>query len=433
MSTSRVVALCAVVLASLTAIACGSEAEIGDPEPAPGPGFGGTGAGDAGAGPQGKPGPQSRTEFCASTGAGIVLPGTNDCTGDLASKTFRFAVCSCDSLIANGPIRTRSFDSTTKQTTSTGGALGSNGDIGGNGVADIGGAAWAAGRFSTNANAHVFQELRAGGGAVANGAFVVDRDYYGMIPLTGLPGSVKGASHVPASVAPPCNCNEQLPIDKIVAAFETANDNGASNIPTDRLAGGLDNIDLTLECGRYYFYQIAPNGKVTLRLKGRTAIFVGGDIKPNGGLDFVFEGGAELDLFVVGDLRLNGNAIFGDVESPARVRTYVKGANVGVNGDTKLAGNLYAPNAVVAINGDNTVRGAIYAKGLQQNGGIDIEYDEAILKVTGCNAGSGCASCNDCSGATPACKSGKCAACETNADCCAPLVCQGGACVPSVK
>lgn len=427
-------------LATLPAVlvACGSETTVPDEAPpgagAPGGGFGGPGP-EQQAKPPGSAPPQSREAFCASTGAGIVLPGTSDCTGDIASKTFRFGVCSCDPITANGQIRTRSFDSTKQQTLATGGSIGTNGNLVANDQVDIGGSVFAAGHFGVNGGGRVYEELHAGAGASANGALTVDRDYWGPTPPSATNGGsiVKGALHVPATVAPPCDCTELLPIGKIVKAFETTNDNAASGIRADALARGIGNVDLTLDCGRYYFTEISTNGKVTLRLKGRTAIFVGASIAPNGGLDVEFEGGAELDLFVASGFRLNGTAVFGDVEAPARVRVYVEGTDVSVNGAARLAGNLYAPNAVVGINGNQTTRGSIQSKGLAVNGKLDLEYDEAILKVAGCNAGSACTSCKDCNGATPACKGGKCGACETNADCCAPLVCQSGACVPSVR
>jgi hypothetical protein len=239
---------------------------------------------------------------------------------------------------------------------------------------------------------------------------------------------------VPAAVAPPCDCSNPVPIDRIVSAFANDNDDAASGLTPTSLARGMGDRDLTLDCGRYYFTEITQQGGVTLRLKGRTAIFVAGDISPNGGLNVVFEGGAELDLFVVGDVALNGEGGFGDPQAPARVRVYVLGARVSVNGDARLAGNLYAPNAVVGLNGSNTTRGSVYARSLGQNGALDIEYDEAVLKVQGCAPPAGaCASCRDCAGATPACKGGTCGACTSNADCCAPLMCQAGACVPSIK
>jgi hypothetical protein len=246
---------------------------------------------------------------------------------------------------------------------------------------------------------------------------------------------VAGARHVPAVVAAPCDCTEQVPIAAYVSAFAKDNDDAASGLTPQAFGRGTGPQDVTLGCGRYYFDEISPNGALTLRLQGRTAIFVAGDIATNGGLSFVFEPGAELDLFVDGSLVTNGGAAFGNVEAPARARVYVAGPQVSVNGDSAIAANLYAPNAGVALNGGHTTRGAIYAQRVDINGALDLEYDEAILGVEGCAApGGACRTCGDCSGATPACAGGTCAACKTNADCCAPLVCAAdGSCIASIR
>jgi hypothetical protein len=375
---------------------------------------------------------ETREQFCAGTG-GIVVPGTGECTGDLAKKIFRFGVCTCKPIGANGSAKTRSFDSAKGITLASGGSIGTNGDITANATADIGGSAWAAGSATFNGDAHVSQELHVGGVTGLNGKLQVDGDYFGGAPLMARDGvSVSGASHVPSSVLPPCDCAPRMPIDSIVGAFENANDDAASGLEPTTFAGGAGR-DVTLSCGRYYFTEISPNGNVTFRLDGRTAIFVKGDISMNGALSFVFADGAELDLFVVGNVRLNGDAVFGNADAPARVRVYQAGTQFSANGDAKLAANVYAPSAVVTINGSNTVRGSIYANQLSQNGDIDLLYDEAVLDVKGCEAsGGGCSSCRDCAGTTPACNGGRCEACKTNADCCAPLECAGGACVASV-
>ena len=68
----------------------------------------------------------------------------------------------------------------------------------------------------------------------------------------------------------------------------------------------------------------------------------------------------------------------------------------------------------------------------------NIHYDRAVLKAgdnCGGNGGEGggsseCGSCQDCH--NQACNKGVCGECATDSDCCAPLVCSGGSCVPQV-
>jgi hypothetical protein len=411
---------------------CGSTAEVGDAAPGGGPGAeNGPGFGPGSPGAPGDKAPGGSGDFCSGSG-GILLPGTTECTGDVAQKLFRFAVCTCDPLAVNGQVHTESFDSSTKQSGGTGASIGTNGTFSANGALTIGGSLWAAGRIGVTASGTIEQDLHAGNGVGSTGLLRVMHDLYAPAPAPTV--QVGGVSHVPATVAPPCGCQEQVPIASYVKAFATNNDDAASGLTPASLSNVDAAVDVTLPCGKYYFDDISGNAGVHITLQGRTAIFIAGDIAPNGALSFSFAPGAELDLFVAGDIRLNGAAALGNTEEPARARFYVAGTEVGVNGTMRLAGNLYAPNAIVRLNGTQATRGSVIAKGLAQNGSLSIAYDEAILQVQGCEApGGGCASCRDCAGATPACKGGKCGACETNGDCCAPLLCQGGTCVPALR
>jgi hypothetical protein len=303
-----------------------------------------------------------------------------------------------------------------------------------NGEADIGGSIWTPNLTALNGSAHIAQALHSGKGAAVAGSVSVDGDYYASVPITGA-ASIKGVQYVPSTVAPPCDCTEQVPIAAYVTAFATDNDDAASGLTPQSLGVGAVDANITLACGRYYFDEITARSSVTITLKGRTAIFVAGDVLTNGGLSFVFEPGAELDLFVTGNFNINGSAVFGNTDAPARARLYVAGTELAANGNSRFAANVYAPNATIGLNGGHNTRGAIYARGVELNGDLDLEYDEAILKVQGCEApGGDCKSCGDCGGATPACNGGSCGACKTNADCCAPLACAAdGTCVAVVR
>jgi hypothetical protein len=431
-----------VCLTGLAAAACGTD-QVSIP-PGSGPsGILGTSGGMGIAGSSGSSdtpssndapvGPASRASFCAATGAGgILLPGTTQCTGDVAKKLFRFGVCSCAGLTSNGPMVTRSFNSQTKSQGRKGGSIGANGDILSNSPIDVGGSVVSSTTFEANGGGRIAVDLRADKGASSTGPLSVGGDYYATVAGDD-DISVSGATHVPATVLAPCDCKSQVPIAAYVDAFASANDDAASGLTPKSLEGVLG-ADLTLDCGRYYFNQVDSNGTVTIRLKGRTAIFVAGNLSVNGGLSFVFEPGAELDLFVKGNLLANGSAALGNLDAPAKARIYLAGSSATINGESSIAANLYAPNAKVDVNGELKVRGAVYAQEVGVNGGLDLNYDEAILDVQGCEApGGSCKSCGDCGGATPACKGGKCTACKTNADCCAPLACAAnGTCIASL-
>jgi hypothetical protein len=91
---------------------------------------------------------------------------------------------------------------------------------------------------------------------------------------------------------------------------------------------------------------------------------------------------------------------------------------------------VYAPDAVVALASSFEMKGALFAQQLEFSGDFTIHYDTSVLQTPGCTpSGSPCQTCDDCAGATPACKAGTCVPCVTTADCCAPLTCSAGRCV----
>jgi len=89
--------------------------------------------------------PGDASDFCTGLGP-IPLPGTNECTGDLA-HVFRFAACACDSLAVSGALVTDSFDSATDggAPISGGASIAANGQVATNAQSKVGGAVWAGG------------------------------------------------------------------------------------------------------------------------------------------------------------------------------------------------------------------------------------------------------------------------------------------------
>jgi hypothetical protein len=444
------------VFAAALAVACGTVASVDNGNGAGGPNGSGAATTDAGPGTFGGDGGRGSAVgdggFCQGTG-GILVPGTDQCTADVGKKTFLFALCSCEGLSMRGTLSTSSFDSTTKKSGGVAASVGTNGAFTSSASMDLGGALWALGRGATGdamsleGTGHIASRVQAGGGLAARGSFTVGDDVFvnggvtgGLVDVAGrvhLPGgsvptevSSRGVVKEPVVVAEPCNCNDPVPIAPIVAAFRTANDDVASGISPAELAGFLGK-ELTLSCGRYYFDGIHGTN-LGLHLTGRTAIFVAGDFDVSGASTLTLAPGAEVDLFVTGNLRIAGAQSFGWVDAPAKVRIYAGGADVTLDGAIALAANLYAPAAVVHARASLDVSGALFAGGLDVQGAVTVKYDEAILAVQGCQAPAGsCKTCHDCEGT--ACNGGTCGACTTDADCCAPTRCADGRCVQTIK
>jgi hypothetical protein len=409
--------------------------------------------------------------FCQ--GHGAVLPGTNLCSGDLANL-FRFAACSCSSFDVSGVLTTDALDSTVDAGATQVASVAADQELSSNSTTTIGGSVWAGGAGLMGGAPAVFlsgtvpglvaYDIQSGGPVEIAGPYTVVGDVWangnvtidasGSLQVDGTvhlsPGDTAtgvtasgGVANTPApvAVAPPCDCSSPINIAAIVAdyASPTLNTNGSINLATT----ALDNpaATVTLPCGLYYVDGI-HGGSVTLDIAGRVALFVGGDLSVTQGIVVTLAPGAELDLFIAGNVDIQGapgSVQIGDVSHAALTRIYVGGSGNDAGGgfalsaNATLSANIYAPNAVVEISSDFVLRGAIFAQALQFSGNFAIHYDTAVLQVSqtsGCQPPAGsCTTCNDCAGATPACKNGQCVPCVTTSDCCAPLECSAGQCL----
>jgi hypothetical protein len=395
--------------------------------------------------------------FCAGGGPLVRLPG-DTCTGDVSAKLFRFAICACTTLSASGKLTTESFTATGAPSGGDGASIGANESIGTNSVLAIGGSVWAHGAGVTAPSPAVDvaiggtigRDVRSGGALRASGNFGVAGDLFVAGDATCTSGQIHatGALHAPASanvsgvvadkgrvteavsVTAPCNCVAPLPIATIVESVATANDDAAAGLAPAALVHAP--APLTLPCGRYYFTGIA--GPTTLHLTGRTAIFVGGDVDVTGDLTIDLAPAAELDLFVAGNFRLIGAVSFGSTKAPSRLRVYIGGTAVDLSGPATIGANVYAPNADVAWSSALDMAGSLFTHRLAFSGDAHVRYDETVLETSGCAAPpASCKTCDDCGGATPACKGGACTACAADDDCCPPLRCQAGRCVASLR
>ncbi|MEM9192753.1 MAG: hypothetical protein AAGF12_26500 [Myxococcota bacterium] len=393
----------------------------------------------------------SQSEYCAGTGAPIVIPGSRTnatCTGALAERIFRYALCTCEgaTTVASG-FETRGFNSQGGQTSTAGAAVGVNTQFEQAGGLDIGGSLTVAGAdgLRTIGSGIVVQgDLRTAGAYGFTGGSSVTRNAYvgglsGVGRLT-IGGDLFGASAGPfvsvagavdpnpVAVEAPCACgaDDILDIDAIVADAAEQNHNLEAGLDPAEFSDLVGTVERELPCGRFYIDSIGGLGQLTLTVNGRTALFVAGDVESVGGLDVVLGPDGELDLFVAGNLSVVGSASLGSEEHPAATRVYVGGTNeIQLTGGNAFVANLYAPEAPVAAVGSTDIFGSVFAKEFSATGRASIRYDRAILSAgDDCDIvpPEVCLACGDCSGGTT-CVEGSCVGCRTDADCCEPQVC----------
>jgi cytoskeletal protein CcmA (bactofilin family) len=354
-----------------------------------------------------------------------------------------------------GTLRTDAFDSGMSMTTMHGGAaVGVNRNFSVAGEIDIGGSltnspgggsqiGFAGAGNRVRGDLSIVPPLRVAGGTeverdlVAQGALDVQgslqigRDLV-LPPDATMAGNIVVAGTTrreSVSIPTPCDCGDRLDIAGIVAAGVAAADDGFDRDALSSITGPNQTVEIP--CGRFDVSNINVRGGLTLRVHGRTALFIDGSLTVSGSLGVDLGDTGELDIFVAGSLTIMGNATFGSSSRPAAVRIYVA-ENVELAGGSELAGNLYAPNAHVNPQGTYEVYGSLFANTIQAAGDLIVHYDRAVLRVDEeCDTPTpeNCTECDDCG--RNACIDGECGPCRSDADCCAPLVCYAnGTCGP---
>jgi hypothetical protein len=365
--------------------------------------------------------------------------------------------------VASHLLITDAFDSELGPYTTggVGGSLGTNGGISTNARFEIGGSLWAAGDNGMTAGAgadlRVRADLQLGGPLASEAVLEVSRNaridgrlHAAQVSIGGsltLPDgaaievsgtqSIGSVLRAPVQVEPPCTCDQDKLVD--IGAYvqrhqaPANNDNDEKEISTEALTDVSTATTLELDCGRYYFSRIFAPAALTLRITGRTAIFVAGDLAIEDSFLVELEDGAELDLFVAGNIVSSGPLSFGSFRTPARARLYSGGAGtIQLSGGGTFAGNLYAPRAELVASAPIEVFGSLFVRRLAASAAVTIHYDTAILEAgADCEAPppTSCNSCRDCPNV--ACTQGQCAPCAITDDCCAPLFCIGGRCEAS--
>lgn len=401
-----------------------------------------------------------RTAFCMGLGPAVLVGdmtmGTASCAGAIATRVFDNALCTCTSANVVGYLKTRSFDSgmgtmdtaagapigidegdTTGGYTDVGGSLvvAGAGGVNFGGYLDVHGDASFGGPVRAAGYIHVHRDLHADGNVTCIGQVSVDRDAF-LTPTHNLitfPDVGGHTYHQAFSVPPPCDCSPTGIVDiaSIVAYGTTHNDNADVSLDPAMLDPIIGiGVDVTLPCGRFYLNAISGLGSVTLHAHGRTALYIGGDVNALGVLDVDLGTTGELDVFIGGNLLSIGQGSWGERARPAATRIYVAGAGtVTLVGASGFVGNVYAPNATITAVGDTEVYGSLFGGVVNMPGYLSIHYDRSILDVDmDCPPPPGDCSCSPGEGCTDhqACISGACSDCHSDADCCAPLVCEPG-------
>jgi hypothetical protein len=349
-------------------------------------------------------------------GDGITVgegDGSSDdvCVGEVAIRTFRHALCTCEDYVTSTRLATDSFDSVIGpwQPGGEDGPVGIDGALQSNDVLAIGGDLTVSG-----AGASLGADLTIAGDAAIAGDLGLgvdvtvggDAQVGGSVDLATLTvggtltvpegetigGAVTAAATVraPVAVEPPCACapDDLVDIADFVTGHRADNENAEIDLLPDALTDYVGDTTLDLPCGRYYLGPVRGMGTLTLRATGRVAILVDGDFTMTSPLVIELAGDdAELDLLIAGLLSSTDTITAVDPAHPARTRVYVGGdGRIDLAGGSTFAGNLYAPRAAVALSGGAVLFGSFFLRRLEQSAPVEIHYDVDVL-----NAAEGCA------------------------------------------
>jgi hypothetical protein len=342
-----------------------------------------------------------------------------------------------------------------------------NGSYSGNQITDVGGTFWISSTAGLTANepftAH--QDLYVNGPVDLNQAGTVGLDAFIVGGITsnqsfGITGTLNTPLYTAATlpqnvtagkvvkgtvtVADACTCDptKLVPVNGIVDARKTMNDNLSIGLDSGVLANYGPTTRLDLPCGNYYLDSISTNASLTIVAHGHTALYVGGDINTNGSFAISVDPTGSFDVFVKGTIITNQKFAVGSLNAPALMRLYLGIMTaLDLNQGFLLAGNLYSALSSVDENQSADIYGAIFSGSFTSNQNTTIHYDSAIT-TQGQNCpnpstptGDGgvpqqCKSCGDCG--NQACVKGQCGSCTTDADCCNPLMCIMGQCVSRI-
>lgn len=359
---------------------------------------------------------------CVAPGPPIRLGGTDaaSCTGALSARFGRYALCSCSDLTLTGILGVGGPAGPAK----TQGGPGPNGgpgpaapaprvftaSVGTDGnlkvafMSEVAGSLITAGtRDATFVHGgHIQGNLRGGGGfktmttmgVWVSGEMTSSGDVSGMFRVVGgslrVPSGAVLAPEVqamtvvrePVAVPPPCNCGAAPAIDLAAAVGErrARNANATLAFPETLLADVHDPETLDLPCGEFWVPEIRTAGTgvtLELRVHGRAALFVGGDVHLGDTFTVTLDDGAELDLVVAGSLYTMGR-VFGSPATPARTRLWVGGATVSLPGHIQFGAAVYAPMAVFSASEDLRFSGSLYVDTFSVEGDVSISYDPEI-------------------------------------------------------
>ncbi|ADO70807.1 DUF7305 domain-containing protein [Stigmatella aurantiaca] len=354
--------------------------------------------------------PEDWVTYCQGSGPPVLVGhgGTGSvCSAQVAQQAFAHALCTCETLALNAPLRVDGFHSSQGPYTvgERGGALAVNGNLTSDNVVDVGGALSAEGLIRMGFSLSVGGDLHGSGSLMGNGTFTVAQNAQvrgnvevGSLKVGGrltvpsgfvLTGPIQAAEVLrqPVEALSPCDCAPaaQVDIAGFVANHERVNHNADIGLEPSALEGFSGSRTLELPCGRFYLNRIEGQGGLTLVAQGRTALFVGEGVRLGEQLAVEVSGPeAELDLFIGGDVEVTGPLLLGGGTRTPRMRVYIAGTGIlTLPVDSAIEGHLYAPQVLLRLSGNAEVFGSVFVRRVEASSTALLHHDLDVLNAAG--------------------------------------------------
>jgi hypothetical protein len=401
----------------------------------------------------------------------VINPGGAPvCLGLVAQTSFTWGLCSCKNVSFEDNALVDGWNSTygPYKPGQLGGGVGANGEISSASGADIWGQSWAASTATAFSGAFtIHYNLESGGDVSANGLSVTHDAYVagnisGDMTVGGTLYQPAGKAHAgltpvnqAVTVPDPCNCSSPIPVANYVTYAATNNDDASIGLDPTIMTQANHPPRIDLPCGVYYMQGFSSGGLIVAH--GHTALFINGSVSSSSPLQMtVADGMSTFDIYVSGTITTTDSFTLGNPSYPALTRLYVGSSQaLDIQASLIVGAEIWAGNAQVNWESGSALFGALFAGNFQGLSRVVIHQDQGIdYAGSGCppmggggtgttggtsTGGTGgtdgggtsmCTTCTDCG--NQACVRGTCGSCTTSSDCCSPLVCQNGTCVPLV-
>jgi hypothetical protein len=257
-----------------------------------------------------------------------------------------------------------------------------------------------AGELTFAGNVHVAGSVYSRRMPRGSGALLIDGDlHYAAERLpTSLPSNVQVAgSLIEADYATtlPCACSTAYVTDLLsaIAAAESSNDDALAQLDREAMSNLTAARSFSLSCGKYYFRSVSSLSSIDWQITGHVAVFVASDFVLRGELTVNLAPGAELDVYIGGNLLMTSSARFGDPARPAASRIYVRGAVelataedatlTSASAGAAFVGNLYAPAATLQFAPHSEVFGSLFVMQLRVLQSLLVHYDPTVTTELG--------------------------------------------------